>query len=511
MVTFARGLSCCGAHGKIRPRFFIQVTPIDPLKALSDPSFCRIAGARLSGGNSVRLLIDGPQTFAAWLEAIGQATESVDLENYILQSDAIGARFAEALLAAAARGVKCRVLYDWLGCLTRTSRAFWKTLRQGGIEVCTYNRLRLSNPMHAISRDHRKVVCVDGVVAFTGGLCIGHDWMGDPARGIAPWRDTAIELRGPVVADIRAAFEDSWAAAQYHASPVHVGPVHAGVAQHAAAREPDGAGVTVSVIAGRPGVMGLYRLEQLVAEVAQRSLWLTDGYFVATTAYVRALTGAARSGVDVRLLVPGSSNWPVVGALSKSAYRPLIDAGVRIYEWNGPMIHAKTAVVDGCWTRIGSSNSNLASWITNRELDVTIEDHELAGQMEAAFERDITNATEVVIGDSRTWLGKPVSLQGSSTDTQQREAGTAGKRLLSGAMAVGSTLSATFLYRRPLGPAESLVVLGGGVALVLLGIALIAFPHVFAWAFAVVAIWGGIDLALRAYRLWRSGAVERGG
>jgi len=448
-------------------------------------------------------LIDGPQTFAAWLEAIGQATHFVDLENYILQSDATGARFADALLAAAARGVTCRVLYDWLGCLTRTTGAFWKRLRQGGIEVCTYNPLRLSNPMHAISRDHRKVLCVDGVVAFTGGLCIGHDWMGDPARGIAPWRDTAIELRGPVVADIRAAFEDSWAAAQHHTPPVHPGPAHA------AAEDFASDGVSVSVIAGRPGAMALYRLEQLVAEVAQRSLWLTDGYFVATTAYVRALTGAARAGVDVRLLVPGSSNWPVVGALSKTAYRPLLEAGVRIFEWNGAMVHAKTAVVDGCWTRIGSSNSNLASWITNRELDVTIEDRELAGQMEAAFERDISNATEVVIGESRTWLGKPASVGGASTDRQDREAGSTGKRLLSGAMAVGSTLGATFLYRRSLGPAESLVVLGGGVALVVLGIAMIAFPHVFAWAFAIVAIWGGIDLALRAFRLWRSGEAKR--
>ena len=139
------------------------------------------------------------------------------------------------------------------------------------------------------------------------------------------------------------------------------------------------------MVAGRPDSMGLYRLEQLVAEIAGRSLWLTDGYFVATTGYVRSLVGAAKAGVDVRLLVPGSSNWPLVGALSKSAYRPLLEAGVRVFEWNGPMVHAKTAVADGVWTRIGSSNSNLASWVTNRELDVTVKDHDLAAQMEAMF------------------------------------------------------------------------------------------------------------------------------
>ena len=149
------------------------------------------------------------------------------------------------------------------------------------------------------------------------------------------------------------------------------------------------------------------------------------------------------------------------------------------------MVHAKTAVVDGCWTRIGSSNSNLASWITNRELDVTIEDPDLARQMETVFEHDMTNATEVVIGDSRTWLGRPVSLN----QRQARGGESMGKRLLSGTMAVGSTLTATLLYRRSLGPAESLVVLGGGIALVLLGLVMIVFAHVVAWALAIVAIW----------------------
>ncbi len=157
--------------------------------------------------------------------------------------------------------------------------------------------------------------------------------------------------------------------------------------------------------------MGLYRLEQLVAEIANRSLWLTDGYFVATTAYVRALAGAARAGVDVRLLVPGSSNWPLVGALSKVAYRPLLQAGVRVFEWDGPMVHAKTAVADGCWTRIGSSNSNLASWVSNRELDVTIKDAGLAAEMEAMFEEDMRNSTEVVLSVSRSGLEKPTPMK----------------------------------------------------------------------------------------------------
>jgi cardiolipin synthase len=293
---------------------------MDALDSLAGQSFCRVADGWPSTGNQARLLNDGPETYAAWLEAIERAERFVDLENYIIQEDSTGAAFARALLTAAARGVRCRVLYDWLGCLTRTSKTFWQKLRAGGVEVRRYNPPHPAHPLRWISRDHRKVLCVDGTLAFTGGLCIGHDWVGDPAKRIPPWRDTAIELRGPAVAHLGAAFEDSWAAA-------HDSHKQAAVVPPPVSEQGKDPGLDISVIAGMPDSMGLYRLEQLVAEIAQRSLWLTDGYFVATTAYVRALSGAARAGVDVRLLVPGSSDLPLVGALSKSAYRAL--AGFR--------------------------------------------------------------------------------------------------------------------------------------------------------------------------------------
>ena len=465
---------------------------MDPLEALASQSFCRVADAQQSNGNRVRLLRDGPATFAAWLEAIGKSQRNVHLENYIIQEDATGQAFADALIAAVRRGVQCRVLYDWLGCLTRTSAKFWLQLTEAGVEVRRYNPPRIQNPLSWVSRDHRKVLCVDGEVAFTGGLCIGHDWVGDPARNIPPWRDTAVEIHGPAVTHIDAAFADSWEAAAKIVTPIIYTP-SAGDAQTG--------GVEVSVIAGRPDSMGLYRLEQLVAEIAARSLWLTDGYFVATTAYVRALAGAARDGVDVRLLVPGSSNWPLVGALSKSAYRPLLEAGVRVFEWNGPMVHAKTAVADGCWTRIGSSNSNLASWVSNRELDVTIKDNDLAAQMEAMYEQDMLNSTEVMLARGMTGVERPVSSDGRQyTLPSTASAG----RLLSGAIGLGSTLSASFSHRRVLQPGESLVVLGGGLTLVLLGIIAILLPRLIAWVIAVIAIWPGAGLLFRALKLWQA-------
>lgn len=465
---------------------------MDILDALAGQSFCRVAEGWPSTGNQARLLKDGPETYAAWLEAIGRAELYVDLENYILQEDSTGAEFARALLAAAARGVRCRVLYDWLGCLTRTSKSFWQALRAGGVDVRCYNPPHPAHPLRWISRDHRKVLCVDGKVAFTGGLCIGHDWAGDPANGIPPWRDTAVELRGPAVAHIGAAFEDSWAAAHENQTQAAVAPPVPG--------QETVSGLDISVIAGRPDSMGLYRLEQLVAEIAQRSLWLTDGYFVATTAYVRALSGAARAGVDVRLLVPGSSDMPLVGTLSKSAYRPLLEAGVRVFEWNGPMVHAKTAVADGCWTRIGSSNSNLASWITNRELDIIVKSHDLARQMEAMFEADMTNSTEVVLTRGASGLRRPVA-----SGQRGRSTGRNTRRLFSGAIGLSSTLTASFTKRRVLGPEEALVLLSGGSGLVVLGLVVLLLPHMFAWLLAIAVIAPGIGLLLRALRLWRSG------
>ena len=185
----------------------------------------------------------------------------------------------------AERGVACKLIYDWLGCVARTSRRFLEQLSDAGVEVRRYNPPRFANPLRLISRDHRKVLCVDGTVAFTGGLCIGHDWVGNPARGVPPWRDTAVEIHGPAVADVEAAFRDSWESVR------GLGPPPSGwQPEIAPAGDSD-----VSVIAGRPEAMGLYRLEQLVAEVVERSLWLTDGYFVATTGLC-ARPGGRRAG-----------------------------------------------------------------------------------------------------------------------------------------------------------------------------------------------------------------------
>jgi cardiolipin synthase len=462
-----------------------------PMAALAGSGFSRVADAALSEGNAIELLRDGPENFPRWLDAIAKAERSVHLENYILQEDGIGTTFADALIAAAGRGVKCRVLYDWMGCRSRTKSRFWDRLRRHGVEVRCYNPPRFGNPLSWISRDHRKVLCVDGEIAFTGGLCIGDDWVGHPDKDIPPWRDTAIVIRGPAVADIDAAFADSWKV-EGRAIPVR---------EMSDRKTLSPAGdLKAWVIAGRPDEMSLYRLEQLVAEIAERTLWLTDAYFVGTTGYVHALSGAARAGVDVRLLVPGSNDWPIVGALSRAGYRSLLEAGVRVFEWNGPMLHAKTAVADGCWSRIGSSNSNLASWTSNRELDVTIQDPEFGEAMMAMFEEDLENATEIVLADGR--MRRPKRKRAGRA-TRKRRRYASRNRLVAGAVGLGATVSAALTRHRTLGSAESGVLFTGGVVVTLLSLTALVVPRLVAYPLAIAGAWIGISLLVRAWRTRR--------
>ncbi len=456
-------------------------------RLVAEQLFSRVAGAVPVEGNSLRLLRDGAQNYPAWLEAIGNARRSVHFENYIFRSDDVGQRFADALAAKAREGVPVRLLYDWMGCLTQTRVGFWHALRRAGVEVRCFNRPRLDSPFGWLSRNHRKTVSVDGEVGYVAGLCIGQAWVGDPERGVPAWRDTGVEVRGPAVADLDAAFAQSWAFAGGKPIP----PLPA----HEQAPAPPAGDVSLRVIGSRPNTMGLYRFDQLIAALARRSLWLTDAYFVGTTAYVQALIDAARDGVDVRLLVPGASDIPVAKALSRAGYRPLLEAGIRVFEWSGPMLHAKTAVADGRWARIGSSNLNLASWMGNWELDVAVEDADFARQMEAMFEDDLQRATEIVLGLGRVH---------SATPRPQARRGSPG-RLAAGAVGLGSAVSAAITNHRALGPAEAKVMAAGGILLLALAVAAVMAPHVITVPLAILAAWIASTLLVRAIRLSAAG------
>lgn len=342
----------------------------------------RAAGGRPIPGNRVELLIDGPDTYAAMLDLIAGASHWLHFENYIIRSDTEGWRFAEALAARAREGLPVRVLYDAVGSIL-TSRKLWRFLRDAGVEVRAFHPLQPLDLVTNFARNHRKLVVADGSGAVLGGLCIGCEWTGD-GDAIRPWRDTAVRLGGPAAAVLDQAFARTWAVA---GAPVPDG-------EQAGRVTPLGDG-EVRVIMGEPGRERAFRVIELLAAGSVERLWITDAYMVAPPRLFQALRDAARDGVDVRMLVPGSSDLPLIRNLSRIGYRDLLRSGVRIYEWDGPMLHAKTIVSDGRWVRIGSSNLNPSSLIGNYELDVLIEDPSLAESMERQFRLDIGRSREV--------------------------------------------------------------------------------------------------------------------
>jgi cardiolipin synthase len=460
------------------------------LRALAEQAFSRAAGAALVPGNSIRLLKDARENYPAWLDAIARATRSVHFESYIIHGDALGARFSDALIAKAREGVRVRVIYDWMGGIGKTSRAFWRRLRAGGVEVRCYNPPSLASPLGWVSRDHRKMVAVDGMVAFVTGLCVGQAWIGDPQRGVAPWRDTGVEVRGPAVAHIERAFAQMWAMT---GSPLPGG--HA--SEHALARAGHAA---LRVVATLPNTAGLFRLDQLVAAIARDRLWLTDAYYAGTSAYVQALRAAARDGVDVRLLVPNGTDIPLLRPLSRAGYRTLLEAGVRVFEWNGSMLHAKTAVADGRWARVGSTNLNIASWLGNCELDVVAEDEPFARAMEAMYLEDLTNATEVVLHERRPARRR----RRSAKITAQGDRGSAG-RAAAGLLRIGNTVGAAVTNRRVLEQVEGRIMVVAGLVLVLVSAVVALFPRVVAYPIAAVAAWTAGALFYRSWRARRNG------
>jgi cardiolipin synthase A/B len=459
------------------------------LSPLADQAFVRATGAPLIAGNAVRILKDAAEHFPAWLEAIRGAERTVFFDCYIVGDDSVGRDLVQALADRARAGVRVRVNYDWLG--TRGGRSLFEPLAQAGGEVSRFNPPRLDSPLGWLTRDHRKMLAVDGRVGFVTGLCPAERWLGDPARRLDPWRDTGVEIRGPAVAEVERAFTQVWEAAG--GKPIPAADL---ARMDAIAAVGD---VALRVVATMPSLGGLFRLDQLIAVAARERLWLTDAYFVALTPYVQALCSAAADGVDVRLLVPGASDVPIVAGLSRAGYRGLLEAGVRIFEWNGSMLHAKTAVADRLWARVGSTNLNLASWLNNYELDVAVEDERFAEQMATMYEADLTRATEIVLGrGSRV----RASMTGIAGRRRRAFSGSAG-RAAAGAMSVGAAVGAALTRRRVLGPAEANLLAAAAVVLIAVAVVAVIWPWVLALPIAVIAAWLGIVMGLRALRLWR--------
>jgi phosphatidylserine/phosphatidylglycerophosphate/cardiolipin synthase-like enzyme len=471
---------------------------LQTLRTMANQAFSRTAGAPLIAGNAVRLLRDATENYPAWDEAIRRARRTIHIEMYIVHRDRVGRRMIDLLARRAREGVTVRLVYDWFGCGIGPLLGLFRPLVAAGGQVQPFNPPSIGTALGWLRRNHRKLITVDGEVAYISGLCIGRMWEGRPERRQEPWRDTGVEIVGPAVAQAEEAFAESWRlAGGDHAETIGVDP------RRVAPAGP----VDLRLIPTEPFAGNLLRLDLLASTLARRTLWITDAYFIGTGPYLEALKRAARDGVDVRLLLPQDSDVGWVVPVTRSLYRPLLEAGVRIFEWNGTMIHAKTAVADSRWARIGSTNLNLNSWLGNWELDVAIENEGVARTLEQHFEEDLDRSTEIVLTDRRaraTGAGRRLPPRAAPAARRHRSS----RRVLRTMTGMGHSIGAAVTGSRPLENFELLPVLT--VGLVLAGLAALALvaPRALAWPVAALAAWIGVTFLVEAWTLWRQGGPK---
>lgn len=375
----------------------VRHRPSVPLPARTGPSFARglwrIASADVSSGNKVKLLHNGPDAFDEMEGLIYEARESVAMEAYIFRSDDVGRRFGEALKASAKSGAKVRLLVDWIG--TRgTSSQFLQEIRAAGVEISVFSPPGFHRWLGLVPRDHRKLLVVDGKIGITGGVGIGAEWM----RGVATkrrsqWRDEAVRIEGPAATDMTQAFEKMWRRShgkRSRRSPLkrkRTSGVHLDPATHARS--------LVGIVEGEPLKLRVARALQMQAIAAERSIWIASAYFAPSFAEYEALMGAARDGVDVRILVPSRTDHPWFTFFTRRYYKRLLRNGVRIWEWKGEMMHAKSSVIDGRWVRVGSTDFNALGVAINYELDAIVEDPEIGHEAEQRFLAGLEESKEV--------------------------------------------------------------------------------------------------------------------
>lgn len=458
-------------------------------RAFINESFERVTGAELIPGNDIGLLLDAAENYPAWLAAIEAAEKRIFFESYIIHGDEQGQLFAEALIKKAKEGVEVKLIYDWLGGFGKTPGRFWRHLRQNGIEVRCYNPPWTLDPIGFLSRDHRKTMVVDGNIAFVSGLCVGQDWVGYPDQDVAGWRDTGVQLTGPAVAEVEAAFAEVWA--------LMGDPIDKRTLARRDRIEPAGP-TAARVVRSVPGTANVYRTDQLLAVAARETMWITDAYFVGIPSYLQNLKDASRDGVDVRILVPQSTDIGLIRDTTRSTYRPLLEAGIRVFEWNGPMMHAKTAVFDGHFSRVGSTNLNIASWFGNYEIDVLVEDEDFGQQMEEMFLRDMENSTEIVLSHPVQTRRKP-----RFRGRHGRRGGGSMRKATASALNAATSIGSALAKQAPLGPAEARLLLIGGIALLGFAVLLILFPRGASTPLVVLLLLLAIPTLVKAVQSYR--------
>lgn len=359
-----------------------------------------ISAQPLYRNNGVRLLVDGPATHGAMLEAIAAAEDHVHFETYIFADDEIGARFARAFSERAQAGVDVRIIYDGLGSRD-SSETFFARMEEAGVEIVEFNPLpagRRGEDAEMDTRDHRKLLVVDGAVAFAGGLNVDRNYARSSRAvsghaGTTGWRDTHVEIRGPAVAGFQRLFVDLWAS-------LGEAPIGEGELAEPPKREGDALVRVLSAVGGNDHLSTIRAAYQAAIDAAAETVFITQSYFAPDDAFVRALREAAARGVDVRVLVAGISDSDLLLHASRAHYAELLEAGIRVYESQESIMHAKTAVIDGVWSTVGSSNLDALSFIHNHEVNAAIVDGDFGAEMEALFELDLAQSREI---DPEEW------------------------------------------------------------------------------------------------------------
>ena len=369
-----------------------------------------IVGSPLVLGNKVTLLQDGAATYAAMFAAIRKARDHINLESYIIDDDEIGRQFADLLLEQQGRGVQVNVIYDSVGGIN-TPKAFFERLRQGGIEVLEFNPI---NPLKARerwlinNRDHRKLLIVDGQTAFIGGINISNvNSVGSVVRrtpqaerSSVAWRDTDLQIEGPAVAEFQKLFIETWE--KQRGKPL-------ARKEYLPALKAQGKDMVRAIGSTPDDPYSLIYLT-LISAIgnAEKEVHLTNAYFVPDPQLLKSLSDAVGRGVNVKLILPSHSDSELVFHAGRSHYSSLLKAGVRIYERRGALLHSKTAIIDGVWSCIGSSNLDWRSFLDNDEINAVVLGREFDGQMQAMFARDLA-ASETI--DLENWERRPFSFR----------------------------------------------------------------------------------------------------
>lgn len=353
----------------------------------------------LMAGNKVTLLQDGPATYKAMLSAISKAKDHINIEFYIIEDDEVGQKFAEHLLERQAHGVQVNLIYDSVGAIN-TPRAYFERLSKAGIKVLEFNpvnplTVKRKKTWELNHRDHRKLLVVDGKIAFIGGINISSVYSSGSSIGSSKgkedatdgWRDTHIQIEGPVVREFQKLFMLTWD--KQRGEPL---------AQMDYFPELDPMGKQiVRAIGSSPDdpYNQIYLTFISAITNAEKSVYIANAYFVPDPQLIKALLDAAKRGVDVRLILPSFSDFAMVFHAGRSHYTELLEGGVKIYERRGAVLHVKAAIMDGVWSTVGSTNLDWRSALDNDEINAIILGADFAGQLNKAFQKDIKASDEI--------------------------------------------------------------------------------------------------------------------